>query len=268
MVANAIASALPALLSAGMAFSGGATSADSSLQSYKYSRALQQHQYELNRQTRQTAYQDTRYSLEQAGYNPILAVGQQANGGAFGATLNAQDPKTERLNNVLNSLSNYSQLRLNSANAYNQIMQGRLTNAQAYNLISQSRLNSAQTGLVNLQQNAQAIQNLHLPSYLKSQILYNNNTAQANMMNAQSNQINANANMMNARTNSAVGASTAWRNYNQSLGYTTSYHIGPSGVSYSHTGNSNIQPPGSTQKKGYYRTEYINGKPVQVYVIR
>ena len=108
----AVGSALGSLAAS---FFGG--DSDSAKQSYLYSRALQQHQYELNRKTRQTAYQDTRYSLEQADYNPLLAVGQQANGGTFGATMNVTDPKTENLQNALSVAQANSAIRLNSAQA-------------------------------------------------------------------------------------------------------------------------------------------------------
>lgn len=250
----------------------GNDNANSAYQSYLYSRALQKHQYELNRQTRQTAFQDTRHSLVEAGYNPLLAVGQQSQGSTFGATMNVQDPKSENLANSLNTANAVSQLKLNSASAFNQFMQGRLTTAQANNLISQSQLNSAQKSLTNLQSNAQAINNLHLPQVLKSQIRLNNNQAQASLINAQSNQVSAQANLMNAgsnrlnaQTNSAVGASQSWRNYNQSLGYNTTVHAGP--VTVSHTGNPNMytRNQGQTPK---YQTEYINGKPIKVRVLR
>lgn len=252
---------------------GSDSGSNSAYQSYLYSRELQQHQYDLNRKTRQTAFQDTRHSLTEAGYNPLLAVGQQSQGGTFGATMNVQDPKTENLQNYLGIASLFNQMRLNSAQAYNQYKQGQLTTAQANNLISQSRLNSAQTSLTNLQQNAQAINNLHLPQVLKSQIRLNNNTAQAQLINANANQVSAQANQMNsytnrinANTNSAVGASQAWRNYNASLGYTTSGSIGP--INFSHTGNPNLYTHSTNGKNAKYQTEYINGKPVKVLVIR
>lgn len=222
----------------------GNDAANSARMSYEYSRQLQQHQYELNRQTRQTAFQDTRHSLVEAGYNPLLAVGQQSQGGTFGATMSVQDPASENLANKLAQAQAISQLRLNSAQAYNQTQQGKLTTAQASNLLSQGKLNSAQTALANLQANAQVINNLHLPQILKSQIRLNNNNAQASLINAQASQVSAQANKMNAisnrinaSTNSAVGASQAWRNYNQSLGYSSTIHAGP--LSVSHTGNSN-----------------------------
>lgn len=252
---------------------GGLIESNSARQSLESSIALQNHQYLLDREARKNSFQDTRYSLEQAGYNPLLAVGQQSNGGSYGATLSVTDPKSERLNNILASAQMASQTRLNSAQAYNQYMQGNLTTAQANNLISSSQLNSAQTALTNLQQNAQAITNLHLPSVLKSQIKLNTNMAQAQIINANANSVSAQANMMNANSNrinananSALSASQVYRNNNASLGYTTSMQFGP--FSFSHTGNPNLYTQGSNSKNPTYQTEYINGKPVQVRVIR
>lgn len=108
---------------------GDSGKANSAEMSYQYSKQLQQHQYELNRATRQTAFGDTRQSLEDADYNPLLAVGQQANGGVFGASMSVQDPKSERLANAIGT-----------ANAFVNIMQQQ----------SQSKLNSAQSALAEI----------------------------------------------------------------------------------------------------------------------
>lgn len=267
MVMNAISAGMGILSS----LLGGGS--DSAMLSYENSKKLQQHQYELNRKTRQTAFQDTRESLENAGYNPLLAVGQQAQGGTFGASLNVQDPKTENMQNFIGLMNGLSQAKLNSAQAYNQKMQGQLTTQQKYNLITQGQLNSAQAGLVNLQQNRQQIENLHLPDKIKSEIKLNNDTATANMINAQANMENASANQMNAQsnrmnaiTNKEVGASQAYHNYNKSLGYTTSASIGPFHIS--HTGNPNLYTIGTNNKAGNTKTETINGKKVKVKTLR
>lgn len=75
------------------------SSSNSAKKSFEYSKALQQHQYELERKSRQTAYQDTRQSLEEAGYNPLLAVGQQSGSLPVGNQMSVTDPETERLQN-------------------------------------------------------------------------------------------------------------------------------------------------------------------------
>lgn len=242
---------------------GGLFSGNSAQKSLEDSLALQTHQYKLSRKFRRTSFQDTRESLEAADYNPLLAVGQQAQGQSFGASLSQTAPETERLNNILALAQLHQQSKLNSAQAYNQYQQGKLTTAHANQLISQAQLNSAQTSLTNLQSNAQAINNLHLPNMLKSQIRLNNNTAQAQLINAASNKASAQASLMNAKTNQIVGNSTSWRNYNASLGYTSSVGIGP--IKYSHTGNSLGR--NNSGKQSVYKTEYINGKPVRVRII-
>lgn len=48
--------------------------------SYKYAKKLAKYNYNLERESRQTSYGDTRKSLEDAGYNPMLAVNQQSQG--------------------------------------------------------------------------------------------------------------------------------------------------------------------------------------------
>lgn len=143
---------LPSLL--GGLFGG--SSANSGLDSYKYSRALQEHQYELNRKSRQTSYQDTRYDLEQAGYNPLLAVGQQSNGGTFGSTLNTQDPKSERLQNLLSSMQTASGVHLNSSQA---VLNNRNGLATIQNALNNTNQTNANIGLINQQAIGQGIQN-------------------------------------------------------------------------------------------------------------
>lgn len=100
------------------------SSSNSAKKSFEYSKQLQQHQYDLYRQSRQTAYQDTRQDLEAAGYNPLLAVGAQSSGISPSAALQVTDEKTERLQNALNTASAIaniknlkSQNKLNEANS-------------------------------------------------------------------------------------------------------------------------------------------------------
>ena len=121
-MATAALTALPyiirgaGLVSSAMGLFGGSSSSES----FKHSSALMQKQYDLYRQSRQTAYQDTRQSLEAAGYNPLLAVGQQATGSMPSATLNVQDPKLEKIQSAIgiaqaiaNLKSTNSQVSLN-----------------------------------------------------------------------------------------------------------------------------------------------------------
>lgn len=48
---------------------------------YKYQKRLMQRQFELANETRRRYYSDTRYSLEKAGFNPVLAFGGASGGG-------------------------------------------------------------------------------------------------------------------------------------------------------------------------------------------
>lgn len=162
MVANigSIASAVGSLVSIGSQLFGGSNSA---YKSYKYSKMLQENQYELNRKTRQTAFQDTRQSLEDANYNPLLAVGQQAQGGTYGASMSVTDPSTERLQNALNTASaistiaqQKSQSKLNSAQTSLSEAQTEATNS---NIINQQAITSAQVALLKSQTEAQNISN-------------------------------------------------------------------------------------------------------------
>lgn len=113
------ASALSGLGSKISSFFGGSSKANSAKSSYLYSRALMEHQYELERQSRQTAYQDTRYSLEQAGYNPMLAVGQQSGSLPVGSQMTVTDPKIERMQAGLQASSAIADMQLKMAQARN-----------------------------------------------------------------------------------------------------------------------------------------------------
>ncbi len=95
------------------------SSSNSAKKSFEYSKALQQHQYELERQSRQTAYQDTRQSLEAAGYNPLLAVGQQSGSLPVGNQMSVTDPETERLQNGIALASAIADLQMKKAQTQN-----------------------------------------------------------------------------------------------------------------------------------------------------
>lgn len=54
-------------------------SSNSAKQSLSLNKKLMDYQYKLERESRQHHFEDTRFDLENAGYNPMLAVGQQSN---------------------------------------------------------------------------------------------------------------------------------------------------------------------------------------------
>lgn len=56
--------------------------------SYAYNIASMNHQYQLTRELNRNAYQDTTYSMREAGINPMLAITQGINGLSAGAGAN------------------------------------------------------------------------------------------------------------------------------------------------------------------------------------
>lgn len=70
---------MPAVLG-GLGLLGAGSSAMSSLMSYNYAKKLQNHQYELNEKAQRNYWQNARYSVTNAGYNPLLALGSGTQG--------------------------------------------------------------------------------------------------------------------------------------------------------------------------------------------
>lgn len=197
--------------------------------SFDLSKKLQEHQYQLNRLTRQTSFQDTRHSLEAAGYNPLLAVGEQAQGGTFGASLNVQDPNSENLQNrlskiatLVNIASQRSQAQVNSANAS---LANEQSKATVQDVINKKNTTSAQVSLLNAQTEKQKLDNditrqYGLQSakanleYIKSSSSKNYsdvsvNNAERNLKKAQIGQINATTAQIDAQ-NSALKSQAEW----------------------------------------------------------
>lgn len=71
---------------------------------------LMDYQYALERSSRQTSYQDTRKDLEAAGYNPLLAVGQQSNYVPVSSGVSAQSSMQEGMGNFNAGTSSLSDL--------------------------------------------------------------------------------------------------------------------------------------------------------------
>lgn len=94
------------------------SSAVANKRAYQYTRDLQQHQYNLNRQALREYYSNNRFSLEQAGYNPLLAVpGSTAQGFSASASMSPVMPGssgagTDELNAVNSALSQKEQRKV------------------------------------------------------------------------------------------------------------------------------------------------------------
>lgn len=110
----------------GSALLGSVSSSRSAKRAYEYSRALQEHQYELNRNALREYYSNNRYSLVNAGYNPLLALpGSSANGFSASSSM----PPTE------NNMAQDFATGLNAMNsALNAKEQRKLTKAQQANV--------------------------------------------------------------------------------------------------------------------------------------
>lgn len=254
----------------GSALFGTGASALSSMINFASAKKLQKHQYELNLKTLENAPTSSRKGFVDAGFNPLLSLGSNqvgfsANSSGVGADLT----------------SGMSQ-GISSAMA---IKQG---NAQVKNIQADTTLKGAQADTEKARQIQMDFENLktdvqtqlgrkdleyydreHLQG-LQEQIRRIENLRANSALaiaDAEAKKDIAKATMINARTNSAVGASQEWRNYNASLGYSSSGRLGP--FSFSHTGNPNFYTQYSNddyQGRYHYETETVRGKKVRVKV--
>lgn len=138
---------------------------------------LMDYQYALERQSRQSSFQDTRKDLESAGYNPLLAVGNQSGYTSVGSGVSTSDAETQDIANNL-SRAQAEQGYINSAtSAYGTYNQARnLTKQTDSNVISskyENALNIAKEELTHSQTRGQDIQNDIQDSYGKEQALAN-----------------------------------------------------------------------------------------------
>lgn len=191
---------LGALVSGLMNSAGAAVSA---AQNYKYSKKLQEHQYNLNRKALREQYANTRYSLESAGYNPLLAVGSSAQGFSAGASASGGD------------LSSLGSDMVNSA------IQAKQSKAQIDNTYANSALVREQAETEKAKRTQMEFQNAmtDVETHLKRKDLSNYDkrfysemyelmqraenykaTSAINAMNAETNRINARTNKYNAET--------------------------------------------------------------------
>ncbi len=179
------------------------SSAYSSKKAFKYAIQAMNHQYNLTRQLNQNAYQDTTYSMRQAGINPMLAITQGVNGLSAGSGISTpvSDPKLgdsafgayqdyKRLKNETELKDsqkevNDSTIASNSANARSSREQSDFIRTQKEIL---SRFGSAKAELENLKI-LQDIQNSK--DLTKAQINNLHLTGQASITSAKSSYINA-----------------------------------------------------------------------------
>lgn len=205
MVLAASLGAIGMLGSLGSAALNSVNARNSAEMQFAYQKQLAQLQYDLNQRSLRESPTNARKGYELAGINPILPytgnAGQSPTVGLGSSALSSVSP-VDFAGAITNGYQTFKLNRLQTqSNIALQGSQSNLNNAQAQTQVSQQQLNNAQAQLTLAQKQGQIIQNLHLPKLLKSQILLNNNMAQAQLINANANMIGSNANVTNARAN-------------------------------------------------------------------
>lgn len=192
---------------------GAGSSALSGLMNYKSAKKLQQHQYDLNRKALREQYQNTRYSLTQAGYNPLLAVGSSVQG--FSANSSGVNPDissgvSSGVNSALQAVQAKSQIANVNADTALKNNQGETEKAKRIQMEFQNAMYDVET---HLKQKDLSTYERRFYSNLYEQMQraenYRANSA-VSRMNAETNRMNAITN----QTNSAVSAKRArFQNY-------------------------------------------------------
>lgn len=92
-----------------------ASSARSAKRAYKYSRLLQQHQYDLNQQSLRESPTNSRLGYTDAGYNPLMTLGSNMSGMTPSATMsptenNLGSDVINGLNSAISAIQSKSQI--------------------------------------------------------------------------------------------------------------------------------------------------------------
>lgn len=139
---------------------------------FEYTKALQQHQFDLNKQALREYYTNNRYSLVSAGYNPLLAVpGSTAQGFSASASMSPVMPGS-------------SGAGTDEANAVNSALSGKQQRALQREQVEQTKQN---TENIKLRNDNQKLQNQKLeneintsPRTVLSEIITNGETKTGN----------------------------------------------------------------------------------------
>lgn len=213
---------------------------------------LMDYQYNLERQSRQSSFQDTRKDLESAGYNPLLAVGQQSGYTNVGSGVSTQSEGLENSQLASSAVSMAQQFNdMRNANATvkqsaqrlaNDILSSKYTNdltsAQAEKARSETRgqdINNTIENIYGMTRAKLQLENLGMSTKQIKQSIINsmkqleNDTKVANSTSAL-NYANAKANIHNAFKTKGTSRSTT-RNYPG-----LNMHIGPLGFGYTGKG--------------------------------
>ncbi|WGL31176.1 DNA pilot protein [Dipodfec virus UOA04_Rod_760] len=107
----------------GSAFIGSVGSARAAKKAYQYNRQLMKYQNQLTHDLNRSAYQDTTYSMREAGINPMLAITQGINGlsAGSGGSVPVQNPVEAGVNTALSrsAIKNERMLAESNSNSAN-----------------------------------------------------------------------------------------------------------------------------------------------------
>lgn len=228
----------------GSAALGGISGMISAQQQYKYQKRLQQNAYDLTQRGYREQYGNMRTGLENAGYNPLLAVNGGMNGATFqsgsatgasydgsgfaNAITNAKQQKSQQALNDASIKQLESQVGVNNAEAsYKEgLLQSEIIKQSGYDLDNQikdlERQKSQKELSIYDEKLLSELRNIQQDTELKKAYQY-----QA-VVNAQSGRIQADAAATNAKTNQYNAGtlrlrqeddrhSNAWKSFTNSL---------------------------------------------------
>lgn len=226
---------------------GGASSALSSLMSYKSAKKLQQHQYDLNQRSLLESPSNTRKGYVSAGYNPLLALGSSGEGfsaNSAGTPVDVSSGANAGVNSALAVKQNKAQIANINADSALKNQQGETEKARRVQMEFQNAMYDVQKHLadkdlstydkrfyMNLYEQMQRAENYKAQSAIgqmnaeTNRLNYKVNSANSaiNQYNSITNRMNAYSNASNATTNKSRAEYDRNRKSVGALGFSYSF---------------------------------------------
>lgn len=231
---------------------GAAGQIGANMMTFGQNKELQQRQFDYQERMSNTSYQRAVADMENAGINPLMAVGS---GGATTPSGASSSMSTPDIAGALSSGAAMAmQLRQAGATVSNLKEEANLKKEQAKTEETKRNQMTAETGLTKLNSAYQQILNSQLPERFKNEMkelvsrtFANNMQAAAAQTNAAANILTAKANQQNAETNRMVGKEQAKYTRERARGYTESW-------TDSSNAQQNVGVTGVGTSRGYTRT--------------
>lgn len=177
--------------------SSGPTAEQQMAMNSTYQKDLMDYQNQLQRESRQTYWQDTKHSLLEAGYNPLYGI--MGNGGAQSMSSSIpSNPAPSLMDIKMQKIAMAKQVQEMGIMTAQALADANFKNEQADTEQTKRDLNIAETGLklaekLGQEKNNSWIDKLNIQALKEgaSRIFLNNATANANQMNANTNKYNA-----------------------------------------------------------------------------